>query len=78
MWSSVRAHLAGEDDSLVSVRPVLSRWPNFRDLLLEDYEEDFTSLRTADFVTELDAGLADRVPVGLQGRRLCRSGWLSS
>jgi hypothetical protein len=22
----VRAHLAGEDDSLVSVRPVLDRW----------------------------------------------------
>ena len=28
-WSSVRAHLAGEDDSLVSVRPVLDRWSNF-------------------------------------------------
>jgi putative transposase len=26
VWSSVRAHLAGEDDSLVSVRPVLDRW----------------------------------------------------
>ena len=34
-WSSVRAHLAGEDDSLVSVRPVLDRWPTFRELLLE-------------------------------------------
>jgi hypothetical protein len=31
---SVRAHLAGEDDSLVSVRPVLDCWPNFRELLL--------------------------------------------
>src|ERR1700735_2596958 len=78
-WSSVRAHLAGEDDSLVSVRPVLGRWPNFRDLLLEDYEEKFTSLReaegigrplgTADFVTELEHRLADRLPVGLQGER---------
>ena len=38
-WSSVRAHLAGEDDSLVSVRPVLDRWPTFRDLLLEDCEK---------------------------------------
>src|ERR1700728_5278415 len=47
-WSSVRAHLAGEDDSLVSVGPVLDRWPNFRDLLLEDYEEKFTSLREAE------------------------------
>jgi putative transposase len=67
VWSSVRAHLAGEDDSLVSVRPVLDRWPNFRDLLLEDYEEDFTSLRktegigrplgTAEFVTEFERRL---------------------
>jgi putative transposase len=46
-WSSVRAHLAGEDDSLVSVRPVLDRWPIFRDLLLEVYEEEFISLRQA-------------------------------
>jgi hypothetical protein len=43
VWASVRAHLAGEDDSLVSVRPVLDRWPNFRDLLLEDWEKDFTT-----------------------------------
>jgi hypothetical protein len=49
---------------LVSVRPVLNRWPNFPDLLPKDYEEDFTSLRkaesigcplgTADFVTGLE------------------------
>jgi hypothetical protein len=37
-WSSARAHLAGEDDSLVSMRRMLDRWPIFRDLLLEDYE----------------------------------------
>jgi hypothetical protein len=42
-WWSVRAHLAGEDDSMVSVRPVLDRWPTFRDLLLEDFEEKFSS-----------------------------------
>jgi len=48
VWSNVRAHLAGEDDGLISVRPVRDRWPNFRDLLLEDYEEDFTSLREAE------------------------------
>jgi putative transposase len=41
-WSSVRAHLAGEDDSLVTVRPVLHRWPIFRELLLEVYEKEFT------------------------------------
>lgn len=28
-WSSVRAHLAGEDDGLVHVRPVLERVRNF-------------------------------------------------
>ena len=33
---------------LVSVRPVLNRWPNFPDLLLEEFEEDFTSLRKAE------------------------------
>ena len=44
----VRAHLAGEDDSLVSVRPVLDRWPTFQDLLLEDHEEKFTLLRGAE------------------------------
>jgi hypothetical protein len=52
---------------VVSVRPVLDRWPAFRDLLLEDHEEKFTSLRgaegigrplgTADFVTELECRL---------------------
>jgi putative transposase len=81
-WSSVRAHLAGEDDSLVSVRPVLDHWPAFRDLLLEDCEEKFISLReaegiglplgTADFVTELERRLgrpiARRALPGLQGR----------
>jgi putative transposase len=32
-WSSVRAHLTGEADGLVTVRPVLERWPDFGDLL---------------------------------------------
>jgi putative transposase len=32
-WSSVRAHLAGADDGLVSVRPALDRFPRFRELL---------------------------------------------
>ena len=81
-WSSVRAHLAGEDDSLVSVRPVLDRWPNFRDLLLEGYEEKFTSLREAegigrplgmpDFVTELEHRLGRPIahPVSRIGESL--------
>lgn len=32
-WSSVRAHLAGRDDALVTVRPVLDLAPRFDDLL---------------------------------------------
>jgi putative transposase len=47
-WSCMRGHLAGEDDSLVCVRPVLGRSPNFRDLLLQDHDETFTSLRRAE------------------------------
>ena len=63
----------------MSVRPVLDRWPNFRDLLLEDYEEKFTSLReaegigrplgTADFVTELERRLGRPVARRSPGRR---------
>jgi putative transposase len=78
-WSSVRAHLAGEDDSLVSVRPVLDRWPTFRDLLLEVYEEEFISLRqaegigrplgTADFVIELERRLGRPIARRAPGRK---------
>jgi len=32
-WSSVNAHLAGEDDGLVQVAPVLERYGRFRDFL---------------------------------------------
>jgi putative transposase len=78
-WSSVRAHLAGEDDSLVSVRPVLDRWPNFRDLLVQDCDEAFTSLRnaevigrplgTADFVAELERRLGRPIARRAPGRK---------
>jgi putative transposase len=47
-WSSVRAHLAGEDDRLVTVRPVLERVACFADLLLEDRDEAFAALRRAE------------------------------
>jgi hypothetical protein len=59
-WSSVRAHLAGRDDSMVSVRPVLDRWPTFRDLLLEDYEEKFELI---------ERGGGHRAPAGHGGVR---------
>ena len=74
-----RAHLAGEDDSLVTVRPVLDRWPTFRDLLLEDCEEKFISLReaegigrplgTAGFVTELERRLGRPIARRAPGRK---------
>jgi putative transposase len=63
-WSSARAHLAGVDDNLVTVRPVLDRTSCFADLLLRDRPEDFAALRrsegsgrpvgTAEFVTGLE------------------------
>src|SRR5271168_1342172 len=70
-WSSVRAHLAGKDDGLVTVRPVLERVSCFADLLLEDRDEAFAALRraestgrpvgTAEFVTELKRVLGRRI-----------------
>jgi putative transposase len=48
-WSSVRAHLAGEDDELVSVRPVLDRLGQFADLLAGDPDDAaFQALRAAE------------------------------
>lgn len=47
-WSSVRAHLAGEDDGLVSVAPVLERVKNFAALIAGDADEaGFAQLRAA-------------------------------
>ena len=71
-WSSVRAHLAGKDDGLVTVRPVLDRLPRFADLLLEDCDDEaFAALRraestgrpvgTAEFVTGLERVLGRRI-----------------
>jgi putative transposase len=39
-WSSVAAHLAGEDDGLVHVVPVLERYGNFANFLGEDESGD--------------------------------------
>jgi putative transposase len=70
-WSSVRAHLAGKDDGLATVRPVLDRVSCFADLLLEDRDEAFAALRraestgrpvgTAEFVTGLERVLGRRI-----------------
>ena len=68
-WSSVRAHLAGRDDSLVSVGPVLERIPDLSALLKDDCDEAFAVLRRAER-TGRPAG-AEEFVVGLE-RRLGR------
>ena len=70
-WSSARAHLAGKDDGLVTVSPVLDRVSCFADLLLQDRDEAFAALRraestgrpvgTAEFVTGLERVLGRRI-----------------
>src|ERR1700677_2421547 len=65
-WSSVRAHMAGKDDGLVTVRPVLDRVSCFADLLLEDRDEVFAALRRAES-TGRPAGTAEFV-TGLERR----------
>ncbi len=48
-WSSVRAHLKGEDDGLVTVRHVLERAPRFAELIaLEGEEAGFSGLHAAE------------------------------
>lgn len=48
-WSSVRAHLAGADDGLVCVRPVLDRTDSFRDLIDGDADDPrFGAFRAAE------------------------------
>lgn len=47
-WSSTRAHLAGLDDALVAVRPVLDRVAAFADWLGEEDDRGFEALRRAE------------------------------
>jgi len=50
-WSSVRAHLAGRDDGLVTVQPVLDRLPDFAAALDAGLDETMAmSLRRAECV----------------------------
>jgi putative transposase len=72
-WSSVRAHLAGEDDGLVTVKPVLSRVTDFSRLLAEDNQNGFAAIRIAESIGR-PLGNPDFV-AGLErllGRRLAR------
>jgi putative transposase len=63
-WSSARAHLAGLDDSLVRVQPVLERMPDFAGLLKQDHEATFEKLRRSES-TGRPAGAEDFV-IGLE------------
>jgi putative transposase len=48
-WSSVRAHIAREDDGLVSVRPVPDRATDFAALIADtDGDAEFAALRAAE------------------------------
>ena len=51
-WSSVRAHLTGEDDGVVAVAPVLDRVGNFASFLGGSFDEDsaYAALRRAESV----------------------------
>ncbi len=50
-WSSVRAHLAGKDNGITSVSPVLERTGDFATFLAKNWQdEDFDDLRRAEIV----------------------------
>jgi REP-associated tyrosine transposase len=78
-WSSVRAHLSGVDDTLVTVRPVLDRIPHLKALLQGNTEEDFSALRRAEttgrplgapeFVTGLENLLGRKIVRRAPGRK---------
>ena len=79
-WSSVRAHLAGADDELVSVRPVLERVERFADLLQTDPDDpSFRALRAsegsgrpvgnADFIAGLERLLGRPIARRAPGRK---------
>ncbi len=51
-WSSARAHLAGEDDAVVKVQPVLDRVGDFAAFVAERFDEDaaYAALRRAETI----------------------------
>jgi putative transposase len=78
--ASVAAHLAGRDDGLAVVRPILDRVANFADLLAAPADDAaFEALRRAeligrplgspDFVAAVEARLGRRLAPAKRGRR---------
>lgn len=72
-WSSARAHLAGRDDKVVTVAPVLERVGDFARFLAEPFDEDaaYAALRRAETVGR-PVGAADWLEAleARTGRRL--------
>ena len=78
-WSSVRAHINGADDGLVTVRPVLDRIPHFAEWLSNAADQDFGDLRlaegsgrplgTPDFVIGLERLLGRTIARRAPGRK---------
>jgi putative transposase len=79
-WSSARAHLAGKDDGLVTVRPILERFARFADLLEADpnpaafdrlraAENTGRPLGSADFVADLERRLGRPIAKRAPGRK---------
>jgi putative transposase len=68
--SSVRAHLAGRDDGLVRVQPLLDRAPRFADFLETDADDPaFVALRRSELIGR---PLGDSAFQNAIGRRLGR------
>jgi putative transposase len=79
-WSSVRAHLAGVDDGLVAVRPVLDRVDRFAELIQTNADDPaFAVIRAAestgrpladaDFVADLERRLGRPIARRAPGRK---------
>ena len=79
-WSSVRAHLEGKDDGLVTVSPVLGRVKDFAALIADQVNDaGFAALRAAertsrplgtkDFIEGLERVLGRRIARRAPGRK---------
>ena len=79
-WSSARAHLAGHDDALVAVAPLLERVPDWRGFLAGGLEEEALEalrrhtrtgrpLGNPAFLARLEARLGRRLRPGKPGPR---------